>query len=172
MATNLAVFGGSSVAVAVSVSALCSRRRAQYLGHRSPAARIVKVSRFTTNSGNASEDVDSDVDTDLDYRDGEDLLSSSNLHRQRQRRREQDIEVDGDEMEEGDGDEAEGKGVVSIRPMLTVRWEEQQQHEHPVQKVIGKGVWYNHLCDNRDVFQANNGIMVLRPLLGMRTDTR
>ena len=63
-------------------------------------------------------------------------------------------------------------GVVSIRPMSRVRWEERQQHEHPVQRDIGKGVKYNHPCDNRDVFRANNGVMVLRPLLGMGTDTR
>jgi len=48
--------------------------------------------------------------------------------------------------------------VISVQPMSRVRWEEQQQHEHPVQGSFGKGVQYNHLRDNYDAFQANNGV--------------
>ena len=62
--------------------------------------------------------------------------------------------------------------VVSFQPILRVRWEEQQQHEHWVQGGVGKVVQYNHLRDNRDAFQASNGVIVLRLLLGMRTDMR
>jgi hypothetical protein len=61
-------------------------------------------------------------------------------------------------------------GVISIQLMSRVWWEEWQQHEHPVQRSVGKSVKYNHLCNNHDVFWANNGVMVLRPLLGMGTD--
>jgi hypothetical protein len=48
-----------------------------------------------------------------------------------------------------------GRLVFGVRPMLRVRWKEQQQ-EHPVQGGIGvggkKGVNYNPLRDKRDAF--------------------
>jgi len=60
-------------------------------------------------------------------------------------------------MEEGEEDKEEGSGFGSVRPMSRVRWEEQQQH--PAQGGVGKkGVQYNHLCDNRDAFYADNGV--------------
>ena len=55
----------------------------------------------------------------------------------------------------GDVDE-EGRGVVNVRPMSRVLWEEQRQQEHPVRGGVGKGIQYNHLRDNRDAFRANN----------------
>jgi hypothetical protein len=56
-------------------------------------------------------------------------------------------------MEEGDVDEEEGRGVVSVRPMSRVRWEE-QQHQQQDQVGAGKmGNYYNN--HHRDAFRGN-----------------
>jgi len=154
MAPSHAVIGGSPVAASASVSASVPLSVSRSVSGASSSRR--SDSKSTTSTTSSSEDVDIDIDIDVDG-DEDTHSHRGGLHRLR-RRQEHDIEVDVEGMEEGDVDEEEGRGVVSVRPMSRVRWEEQQQQEHPVQGGVGKGVQYNHLGDNRDGFQANNGV--------------
>ena len=147
MAASHAVIGGSSVAASASASVPLSVSRS--VSGASSSRR--SDSKSTTSTTSSSEDVDIDIDIDIDVDGDEDVDSHhGGLHRLR-RRQEHDIEVDVEGMEEGDVDEEEGRGVVSVRPMSRVRWDERQE-QHPGQG-DAKGVQHP-----RDAFQASNGV--------------